>query len=447
MQIRTTSDMKIRKASGSKISKGGTVLKFGEEMIFGTSRRASGGINSLNASFYADENRQSDDNDMSGNDGNGNVNDIRSVLKDDGKYIFSSLSKRDRRKYERYYKNQMSKQQWTASGNFILKRGGSAPAKKTGTMVSNTAGNTINKSVNAAAKTTAKTMKTAAKTTVETAAEAATLGAAAVAAKTADVAIATSKAAVQAAKKTTDRMQQQVSQGISEREAVSTQQASAVINTEEMKVNSEDTSAAIPVIAVVLAVVMIFMSVVSIGGTMMMSQNSGGENTGTVCTAIADAAENELRDADYTVGGYRYKNWYGMDDNWCAMFVSYCADQCGFIEAGIMPKTASVAAMKQWYINRNQFQSSGSGYEPKAGDIIIFGNGMSHTGIVTGYDPATKTVTTIEGNSGRSSTTPYHKGSHVKEHHYSLSYAKIAGYGTPDYPEETITDKAEGEQQ
>lgn len=201
MQIRTTSDMKIRKASGSKISKGGTVLKFGEEMIFGTSRRASGGINSLNASFYADENRQSDDNDMSGNDGNGNVNDIRSVLKDDGKYIFSSLSKRDRRKYERYYKNQMSKQQWTASGNFILKRGGSAPAKKTGTMVSNTAGNTINKSVNAAAKTTAKTMKTAAKTTVETAAEAATLGAAAVAAKTADVAIATSKAAVQAAKK------------------------------------------------------------------------------------------------------------------------------------------------------------------------------------------------------------------------------------------------------
>jgi len=342
MQIRTTSDMKIRKASGSKISKGGTVLKFGEEMIFGTSRRASGGINSLNASFYADENRQSDDNDMSGNDGNGNVNDIRSVLKDDGKYIFSSLSKRDRRKYERYYKNQMSKQQRTASGNFILKRGGSAPAKKTGTMVSNTAGNTINKSVNAAAKTT-----------VETAAGAATLGAAAVAAKTADVAIATSKAAVQAAKKTTDRMQQQVSQGIAEREAVSTQQASAVINTEEMKVNSEDTSAAIPVIAVVLAVVMIFMSVVSIGGTMMMSQNSGGENTGTVCTAIADAAENELRDADYTVGGYRYKNWYGMDDNWCAMFVSYCADQCGFIEAGIMPKTASVAAMKQWYISSN----------------------------------------------------------------------------------------------
>lgn len=74
------------------------------------------------------------------------------------------------------------------------------------------------------------------------------------------------------------------------------------------------------------------------------------------------------------------------------------------------------------------------GTKPKAGDIIIFGNGMSHTGIVTGYDDETKTVTTIEGNSGRSSTTPYHKGSHVKEHHYPLSYAKIVGYGTPQYP-------------
>lgn len=241
-------------------------------------------------------------------------------------------------------------------------------------------------------------------------------------------------------------MQQQVSQGIAEREAVSTQQASAVINTEEMKVNSEDTSAAIPVIAVVLAVVMIFMSVVSIGGTMMMSQNSGGENTGAVCTAIADAAENELRDADYTVGGYRYKNWYGMDDNWCAMFVSYCADQCGFIEAGIMPKTASVAAMKQWYINqpvpiiRKRIRTKSRRYNH-------FWKWNESYRNRNGYDPATKTVTTIEGNSGRSSTTPYHKGSHVKEHHYSLSYAKIAGYGTPDYPEETITDKAEGEQQ
>ena len=171
-----------------------------------------------------------------------------------------------------------------------------------------------------------------------------------------------------------------------------------------------------------------------------------GDNNGTVCTQIVEAAQNELNDADKTVGGYRYKNWYGMDANWCAMFVSYCADKCGFIEKGIMPKTASVAASKQWYINNNLYHDAASGYVPKAGDIIIFGNGMSHTGIVTGYNPETKKLTTIEGNSGRSSTTPYHKGSHVKEHTYSITYSKIAGYGTPQYPQDDTAADAAGQE-
>ena len=48
-----------------------------------------------------------------------------------------------------------------------------------------------------------------------------------------------------------------------------------------------------------------------------------GDNNGTVCTQIVEAAQNELNDADKTVGGYRYKNWYGMDANWCACFVSW----------------------------------------------------------------------------------------------------------------------------
>lgn len=60
--------------------------------------------------------------------------------------------------------------------------------------------------------------------------------------------------------------------------------------------------------------------------------------------------------------------------------------------------------------------------------------GRSHTGLVVDYDPETKTVTTIEGNTGTSDTTPYHKGSRVKEKRYPLTYRTIAGYGTPEYP-------------
>lgn len=42
------------------------------------------------------------------------------------------------------------------------------------------------------------------------------------------------------------------------------------------------------------------------------------------------------------VGGQPYWSWYGFSYrvDWCAIFVSWCADQCGYIETGTMPKFA-----------------------------------------------------------------------------------------------------------
>ena len=41
-------------------------------------------------------------------------------------------------------------------------------------------------------------------------------------------------------------------------------------------------------------------------------------------------------------GGQPYWSWYGFGSRveWCAIFVSWCADQCGYIDAGIVPKFA-----------------------------------------------------------------------------------------------------------
>lgn len=153
---------------------------------------------------------------------------------------------------------------------------------------------------------------------------------------------------------------------------------------------------------------------------------------------IVEVARQEAASWEENIGGTKYKNWYGMDADWCAMFVSWCAEQCGYIESGIMPKTASVASMKSWYQQKGQYHAKESGYEPKAGDVIIFGNGRSHTGLVVTYDSAARTVTTVEGNTGSSETTPYHKGSRVKEKIYPLTYMSIVGYGSPAYPGETI---------
>lgn len=40
------------------------------------------------------------------------------------------------------------------------------------------------------------------------------------------------------------------------------------------------------------------------------------------------------------IGGGPYWSWYGFGSRveWCACFVSWCADQCGYIDTGVCPK-------------------------------------------------------------------------------------------------------------
>ena len=158
---------------------------------------------------------------------------------------------------------------------------------------------------------------------------------------------------------------------------------------------------------------------------------------------ILAVARQEEAAAEADIGGTKYKTWYGIHGNWCAMFVSWCADQCGYIESGIMPKTASVQAMLSWYQAKEQYHAKEDGYVPQAGDVVFFTNGRSHVGLVVSYDPATKILVTIEGNAGASQTEPYHEGSRVMERRYPLTYDAITGYGTPRYPVDENADEGE----
>ncbi len=157
---------------------------------------------------------------------------------------------------------------------------------------------------------------------------------------------------------------------------------------------------------------------------------------GTGRQSMVEAALAEYAESDQNIGGVKYKNWYGLDDNWCGMFVAYCADQCGYISSGIIVKSASVSESKEWYEARDEFQTKESGYIPMPGDIIYFTNGMSHMGIVIEYDESTDHVIVIDGNSGLSSTEIYHKGSRVCRHEYARTMAAISGYATPAYPDQ-----------
>ena len=52
--------------------------------------------------------------------------------------------------------------------------------------------------------------------------------------------------------------------------------------------------------------------------------------------ALVEVARSQLGN----VGGEPYWRWYGFSERveWCACFASWCADQCGLIESGVVPK-------------------------------------------------------------------------------------------------------------
>ena len=132
------------------------------------------------------------------------------------------------------------------------------------------------------------------------------------------------------------------------------------------------------------------------------------------------------------VGGQPYWSWYGFDGRveWCACFVSWCANECGYIDSGVIPKFAGCVNGVQWFKDRGQWQDGS--FEPSAGQIIFFDwdnkgssgpqDGQSdHVGIVEKCENGI--VYTIEGNSGDS----------CRQNQYPVGYYEILGYGIPAF--------------
>lgn len=129
------------------------------------------------------------------------------------------------------------------------------------------------------------------------------------------------------------------------------------------------------------------------------------------------------------MGGEPYWSWYGFNSRveWCACFVSWCANECGYIDTGVIPKFAGCVNGVQWFKDRGQWLDGSA--EPVPGMIIFFDwsdeNGQDgesdHVGIVEKVENGT--VYTVEGNSGDS----------CRINQYSVGHYEILGYGVPAY--------------
>ena len=122
---------------------------------------------------------------------------------------------------------------------------------------------------------------------------------------------------------------------------------------------------------------------------------------------------------------------------WCDIFVDWCFVRAFGLEAGMkmtgQPKGgygAGCTESANYYRQTGRFHRSG----PQPGDQIFFtytnGRTMAHTGIVERV--AGGRVYTIEGNTSGASGVIANGGG-VCRKSYPLDYARIGGYGRPDY--------------
>ena len=146
---------------------------------------------------------------------------------------------------------------------------------------------------------------------------------------------------------------------------------------------------------------------------------------GRIPTGIGNQAIVQVAASQEGKGGTTYWSWYGFGSRveWCACFVSWCADQSGYIQSGAIPKFSLCSDGVKWFESKGRFRDGS--YTPAAGDIIFFdwgNNGtIDHVGIVESVSGGT--VNTIEGNSGDK----------VARRSYSIGSSNIYGYGVPSY--------------
>ena len=141
---------------------------------------------------------------------------------------------------------------------------------------------------------------------------------------------------------------------------------------------------------------------------------------------IVKVAKKELGNA----GGEKYWRWYGFPSRveWCCIFVSWCANQCGYLDSGLVPRYSVVDDGADWFRAKNQWLPGSA--TPSPGNIIFFdweydgldGNG-DHTGIVEKVENGI--VYTIEGNSGDA----------VRQNQFAVGHKEILGYGQFKQPQ------------
>ena len=119
---------------------------------------------------------------------------------------------------------------------------------------------------------------------------------------------------------------------------------------EAIKASAAAIAAAGSTAVIIIIVCVLFCTVFCVfedssGGIQVYSEEellSFEEGVGIGSTDIVKVAGTQIGNWN----GRKFWSWYGFGSRqpWCACFVSWCANQCGYIKAGVIPRFALVTA-------------------------------------------------------------------------------------------------------
>jgi hypothetical protein len=167
-------------------------------------------------------------------------------------------------------------------------------------------------------------------------------------------------------------------------------------------------------------------AVIAVGGGLLAGRAIGNKMYADEMKNIVSVAEDKpivkvAMEQLGNKGGEPFWSWYGFKnrEEWCALFISWCEDQCGYLKSDAAPKFAIVSDGADWFVLRDQWRLMGD--TPEAGDLIFFDwdqdGGRDHVCIVTAV--VDDKVFTVEGNSSDM----------CRQKRYFLDDPVIYGYG------------------
>ena len=141
---------------------------------------------------------------------------------------------------------------------------------------------------------------------------------------------------------------------------------------------------------------------------------------------IVKIASEQVGYKEYANNQTKYGEWYGLQGEWCDIFISWLASQVGILNT-LIPKEAYVPTTAKWYREKGLLRDRN--YTPQKGDLILFDYNHNktpdHIGIVEYAEG--NTIHTIEGN----------KSKMVKRQAYAVGNSDIYGICIVQYQEDS----------